>query len=57
MDAVAGTQKWQFTASAALMSTPVMVGDRLYLVGMDNKVYALNAENGSKIWEYSVTQE
>lgn len=46
-------QVWQVTDVGGGYSTPVVVGDRIYLLGSDaseESVYALNAKDGSKVW-------
>ena len=43
------TLLWSYTTGGAV-STPSVVGGTVYVGSSDQKVYALNATNGSKLW-------
>jgi outer membrane protein assembly factor BamB len=43
--------KWSYKTGAAVKSSPVIHGDRLYVGGMDSHVYALDNSNGKLIWK------
>jgi eukaryotic-like serine/threonine-protein kinase len=45
-----GSPLWNFTAGAALWSTPVTDGKALYISSMDHHVYAIDPVKGSQIW-------
>ena len=47
-----GSLKWVFPTGAAIHSSPVVVGDTVYIGSRDGKLYALDAETGAKRWEY-----
>ncbi|GAB4522017.1 MAG: hypothetical protein Fur0018_03160 [Anaerolineales bacterium] len=40
-----------FHSNQAFWATPVLDSDRLYISGMDHHIYALNAADGSVIWD------
>lgn len=43
--------KWKFETKSALWSSPLVNGDVIYQSSMDHHVYALNAADGTPIWE------
>lgn len=45
-------QKWQFTTGEKVWATPVILDDTIYVASMDNKLYALDADTGTKKWEF-----
>ncbi len=45
---------WNYTTEDIVYSSPVIVDDVVYVGSDDYNVYALNASNGHKIWNYSV---
>jgi outer membrane protein assembly factor BamB len=54
LDAGYGTQAWPkpFTTSAAVKSSPVIVGDTLVVASEDGNVYGLDLATGAKKWEF-----
>jgi outer membrane protein assembly factor BamB len=46
-----GNVKWSFESGDPIWAAPLINGDLLYLASMDQKLYALSADNGSVIWE------
>lgn len=52
----AGTARWEFPSPSdrnqrtQFYSTPVVTEDAVYVGGFDNKVYALDRDNGLQIW-------
>ena len=59
MDTLTGKVKWNFNVKdAGFFSSPYVINGVLYigsksLSGSENKVFALNADTGAKIWEYN----
>ncbi len=46
-----GSQRWRFTASYEVISSPVIASDgTIYACDRDGNVYALNSSNGTQIW-------
>lgn len=45
---------WKFETQSALWSSPLVSGDVIYQSSMDHHVYAINAQNGTQIWEEDV---
>ena len=41
-----------FKTDAALLTDPVLAGDKLLVGGMGQKLYAIDPENGEKAWEF-----
>jgi len=41
------------TRAPIIMSSPKIVGDRLYFGAFDGKMYCLNTEDGSVVWEFA----
>jgi len=64
LDAKTGEQKWKvnlyggnvppilFMAIWQARSSPVVIGDRLWVGALDGKVYCLNTQNGNVVWTY-----
>src|SRR6185312_11504528 len=46
VDAATGEQRWQYTTSSTVDSSPRVVGQSVYIGGDDNKVRSLNARTG-----------
>ena len=49
---IAGEVKWVFETEDPIESTPTLKDGRLYLSTQDNRIVALNPEDGSVIWEH-----
>ena len=48
-----GSIKWTFPAANWIDSTPAVSSDgTIYVGSWDNKIYAIDSDNGDKIWEY-----
>lgn len=45
-----GRQKWMFSTGAGMASRPVVAGGVVYAGAFDNKLYAINASDGSMLW-------
>ena len=46
--------KWVFNAGDAIRYSATVLGDRVYFNARNNKVYALNAKTGEKLWEFKI---
>jgi outer membrane protein assembly factor BamB len=55
-DANSGRELWRFK-SAPIESSPLLKGKRLFVGSWDHGVYALNAENGKRIWRFEADNE
>ena len=47
------TLLWNFTTSGAVISSPSMADQKVYVGSQDKNVYSLNAQSGSLIWQYT----
>ncbi len=47
-----GDVKWRFDTEMPLGNSPTVVNKVVYVGGMDRRLYALNADTGTKIWSY-----
>jgi|ERR1035438_3729534 glucose dehydrogenase len=45
--------EWNYTTAGPVESKPAVVGGVIYVGGIDNNVYALNASNGCLLWKYT----
>ena len=41
---------WTYTTGDAIASSPVVVGEVVYISSEDHTVYALDARTGKKLW-------
>jgi outer membrane protein assembly factor BamB len=55
-DADTGKERWRFK-SAPIESSPLLHGKRLFVGTWDHNVYAINAENGRKIWSFQADNQ
>jgi outer membrane protein assembly factor BamB len=55
-DADTGKERWRFR-SAPIESSPLLHGRRLFVGSWDHGVYALNAENGRRIWRFQADDQ
>ncbi len=47
-----GGQKWSFATRAKVDSSPVVVGNRIYVGSGDGRLYGLDRATGEKVWEF-----
>ena len=47
------THAWNFTAGSSIATSPAVVQDIVYIASDDRQVYALNATNGTLIWNFT----
>lgn len=45
---------WELSVEEAIVSSPALAEDTVYVAGTDGHVYALNAENGQRLWELAI---
>ncbi len=45
--------KWKFTTGGAVISSPTIVNGVVYVGSGDKNIYALDANTGSKIWNFT----
>ena len=55
-DADSGRELWRFN-SEPIESSPLLKGNRLFFGSWDQGVYALNAQNGKRIWRFSTDDQ
>lgn len=48
-----GDEVWRFDTELPLGHSPTVVGDTLYVGGLDRRVYALNADTGALRWVFA----
>jgi outer membrane protein assembly factor BamB len=53
-DASTGTKIWSFPTGGTVNSSPNVVDGVVYVGSWDDNVYALNASNGEKLWNFTV---
>ena len=47
-----GHERWKFATRAKVDSSPVVVGNRVFVGAGDGRLYALDRAKGEKLWEY-----
>ncbi|MFZ5781377.1 MAG: PQQ-binding-like beta-propeller repeat protein [Pseudomonadota bacterium] len=52
-----GSEVWVSTVSAPIRGAPLVFADRVFVIGIDNKVQALAAVDGAELWQYTGLQE
>ncbi|MCE7699299.1 MAG: PQQ-like beta-propeller repeat protein, partial [Methanobacterium paludis] len=52
LDTRDGTEKWTYTASGAVETTPALYSNRIIVGSDDGTVYVLNKYSGKEAWEY-----
>jgi eukaryotic-like serine/threonine-protein kinase len=45
--------RWKFTTGGAVVSSPTVANDVVYVGSMDKNIYALNARSGTLIWSFT----
>jgi len=50
------TLQWHFPTGDYVLSSPIIVENRLYIGSDNGNVYCINTENGSEIWRYHTAQ-
>ncbi len=57
LDKTAGTEKWRFKAGVGFRGAPTYADGRVFAITMDNQTYALDASDGSLLWNEVGTAE
>ncbi len=52
-----GHELWNSTVSAPVRGAPLVFADRVFTIGIDNKLQALAAIDGSELWQFTGLQE
>jgi len=52
LDPASGGQLWVSEVTVPIRSAPTASGGHLFIIGADNQLYALSAEDGSQVWSY-----
>lgn len=47
------TVLWTYTTNGSVMSSPVVVNEKVYVGSYDNNVYCLNSKTGTLLWKYT----
>src|SRR6185437_7721892 len=57
LDANSGKEIWHSSVSAPVRGSPLVFGDRVFAISIDNKLHVLAAVDGADLWSYSGLQE
>ena len=57
LDPATGKEDWSSTVSAPVRGAPLVFGDRVFVIAIDNKLNALAASDGSDLWQFAGLQE
>ena len=57
LDPADGKEIWASSVSAPVRGAPLVFGDRVFAISIDNKINALAAVDGSDLWQFSALQE
>lgn len=52
-----GKEVWTSMVSAPIRGAPLVFGDRVFTISIDNKLHAMAAVDGSDLWSFSALQE
>jgi outer membrane protein assembly factor BamB len=52
LDAATGDIVWEFTTKARVDSSPLVMGERVYVGSADGRVYGLDLASGEEVWSY-----
>jgi len=52
-----GSEVWMSTVSAPIRGAPLVFADRVFVIGIDNRLQALAAVDGAELWQYTALQE
>ena len=53
MDAVTGAILWTYTTNGAVTQSPAVADGKVYVGANDQKIYCLNATDGTSIWNFT----
>jgi outer membrane protein assembly factor BamB len=57
LDPATGKEEWHSTVSAPVRGAPLVYGDRVFVIAIDNRLHALAASDGSDLWQFAGLQE
>jgi outer membrane protein assembly factor BamB len=57
LDPADGKEVWMSSTSAPVRGAPLVFADRVFVIGIDNKLQSLAASDGTDLWQYSGLQE
>ena len=57
LDANTGSEIWHSSVSAPVRGAPLVFGDRVFAISIDNKLQALAAVDGATLWSFAGLQE
>ena len=57
LDPATGKEIWTSTVSAPVRGAPLVFGDRVFSISIDNKLQSMAAVDGSDLWQYTALQE
>ncbi len=57
LDPATGKEDWNSVVSAPVRGSPLVFGDRVFVIAIDNKLHALAASDGSDLWQFAGLQE
>src|SRR5579883_638613 len=57
LDPNTGKEVWSSVVSAPIRGAPLVFGDRVFSVSIDNKLHAMAAVDGRDLWNYTAVQE
>jgi len=57
LDAKTGAEIWRQPVSSPMRAAPTVRGGRVFVLTVDNKLFAINAENGEGLWIHSGVAE
>lgn len=57
LDPSDGHEIWNSTVSAPIRGAPLVFGDRVFSISIDNKLHAMAAVDGSDLWNFTGLQE
>jgi len=57
LDAKSGKEVWRKSISSPARAAPTIRGGRVFVLTLDNKVLALNAKTGEKLWSHAGAEE
>lgn len=57
LDSNTGAEVWTSIVSAPIRGAPLVYGDRVFTISIDNKLHAMAAIDGSDLWNFSGLQE
>ncbi|MDI1283370.1 MAG: PQQ-binding-like beta-propeller repeat protein [Reyranella sp.] len=57
LDPSNGKEIWNSTVSAPVRGAPLVFGDRVFAISIDNKLQSMAAVDGSDLWQYTALQE